>query len=125
MNWLKRNLYLVLGAVAALVLLGLAGFYLYQQKQKERQVTGALEGQITEWKRLTNRKPSANEENIEAAKKEQSRLSELLRTNREYLCADGHVHEHGQRDLQDAVGDDHLRSGTTRIAAWGFVAAAV
>jgi hypothetical protein len=84
MNWLKRNLFLVLGGVVALVFLGLAGFYLYQQKQKESQVTAALEGQITEWKRLTNRKPSANEENIEAAKKEQSRLKDLVRANREY-----------------------------------------
>jgi hypothetical protein len=85
MNWLKRNLFLVLGALAALVLLGLAGFYLYQQKQKETQVTAALEAQITEWKRLTNRKPSANEENIEAAKKAQAALAELLKTNREYF----------------------------------------
>jgi hypothetical protein len=85
MNWLKRNLFLVMGGVAALVFLGLAGFYLYQQKQKESQVTTALEGQITEWKRLTSRNPSANEENIEAAKKEQTRLSELLRGNREFF----------------------------------------
>jgi type II secretory pathway pseudopilin PulG len=84
MNWLKRNLYLVLGALAALVLLGLTGFYLYQQRQKEREVTSALDAQINEWKRLTSRNPSANEENIEAAKKEQERLSELLRTNREF-----------------------------------------
>ena len=85
MNWLKRNLFLVMGGVAALVFLGLAGFYLYQQKQKESQVTAALEGQITEWKRLTSRDPSANEENIEAAKKEQTRLGELLRSNREFF----------------------------------------
>jgi hypothetical protein len=85
MNWLKRNIPLVLGTVAALVFLGLAGFYLYQQKQKEGQVTAALEAQIAEWKRLTNRKPSANEENIESAKKEQARLAELLRSNREYF----------------------------------------
>jgi hypothetical protein len=85
MNWVKRNLSLVLGGVAALVLLGLAGFYLYQQKQKESQVTAALEAQIAEWKRLTSRKPSANEENIEAAKKEQVVLAELLKTNREYF----------------------------------------
>lgn len=84
MNWLKRNLFLVLGGVVALVFLGLAGFYLYQQKQKESQVTAALEAQITEWKRLTNRKPSANEENIEAARKEQARLKDLVRANREY-----------------------------------------
>jgi type II secretory pathway pseudopilin PulG len=84
MNWLKRNLYLVLGALAALVLLGLTGFYLYQQRQKEREVTSALDAQINEWKRLTSRNPSANEENIEAAKKEQERLSELLQTNREF-----------------------------------------
>ncbi len=84
MNWLKRNLFLVIGGVAALLLLGLAGYYLYQQKQKEDRVTAALEAQITEWKRLTSRKPSANEENIAAAKKEQARLAELLRSNREF-----------------------------------------
>jgi type II secretory pathway pseudopilin PulG len=85
MNWLKRNLYLVLGVLAALVLLGLTGFYLFQQRQKEQQVTAALEAQIAEWKRLTNRKPSANEENIEAARKEQARLTALLQTNGEYF----------------------------------------
>jgi hypothetical protein len=86
MNWLKRNLYLVLSAAAALVLLGLTGFYLYSQRQKERAVTTELEGQISEWKRLTSRKPSANEENIAAAKKEQERLTGLLKTNREFFA---------------------------------------
>lgn len=84
MNWLKRNLSLVVGALVALILLGLTGFYLFSQRQKERAVTTQLEAQIAEWKRLTSRKPSASEENIEAARKEQQRLTELLQTNRQF-----------------------------------------
>lgn len=85
MNWLKRNLLLVLGGVGALVLLGGAGYYLYAQIEKDASVSAQLEAQRNDWRRLTTRNPSATRENIELARKEQTRLTDLLRTTERHF----------------------------------------
>jgi hypothetical protein len=85
MNWLKRNLFLAVGGAVALLLLGLAGFYLYTQHQKEATVSTQLETQINEWRSLTTRTPSVTEENIVAARKEQEKLSAVLATTRRHF----------------------------------------
>jgi hypothetical protein len=89
MNWLKRNVFLVAGIVGALLLLALAGFYLYRQKDQETTVTSQLNAQITEWKRLTTRNPSANETNIVAARRDQKKLADLLQATRKYFVPAG------------------------------------
>ena len=40
MDWIKRNLYFVIGSLAALVLMGLAGYYLYSKWQLNNEVLG-------------------------------------------------------------------------------------
>ena len=35
MAWVKRNLFLLIGGLVALALLGLAGFYLYQRIEED------------------------------------------------------------------------------------------
>jgi hypothetical protein len=87
MNWLKRNLFLVVGCAVTLLLLGLAGFYLYTQIEKESTVSSQLETQMNDWRRLTTRVPSANEENISLARAEQKKLADLFRDTRSYFAS--------------------------------------
>jgi hypothetical protein len=59
MNWLKRNLFLVIGSAVTLLLLGLAGFYLITQIDKESTVSEQLETQMNDWRRLTTASPAS------------------------------------------------------------------
>jgi hypothetical protein len=78
MSWLKRNFFLVIGGVVALALLGVAGFYLFSQKQQADAIAVELNKQIEELKALNLRDPYPNQENIEAVKREQKRAADLL-----------------------------------------------
>jgi hypothetical protein len=86
MNWLKRNLFLVIGSAVTLILLGLAGFYLYTQIEKEAAVSSQLETQRNDWQRLTTRAPSVNEENILLARAEQQKLANLFRETQRFFA---------------------------------------
>jgi hypothetical protein len=85
MTWLKRNLFLVMGGVLAIALLGGAGFFLWSQKQQADGVTGELEGLITDLQTLTGRDPFPNSGNIDLTKVEQKRLADLLEDCRRYF----------------------------------------
>ena len=87
MSWLKRNLFLVIGGVVALALLGVAGFYLHTQKGQADGVTGELNAQINELQRLQRRDPFPNADNIEAVKREQKRVGELLGEFRKFFVS--------------------------------------
>jgi len=68
MQWIKRNLFLVLGGVVALGLLGFAGFYLFAKIQQDQGVTGELDSATQKLETLAKRDPYPNPENIAAAK---------------------------------------------------------
>ena len=81
MNWVKQNLGLVIGGVVALALLGLAGWFLFQQVGVERVANQKLDSEIDELKRLISRDPHPGTEevdNIKAVSDEQSRVANLL-----------------------------------------------
>ena len=80
---------LVIGGVVALALLGAAGYYLYAQNQKAGNVDAELQKQIAEFQRLTTRNPSATSENIERAKAEQVRVTELLQEQKAFFAPFG------------------------------------
>lgn len=85
MPWLKRNLALVAAAAVAVVLLGVAGYFLYAKIQKEREATANLQGQTDELNRLMNLTPHPGTEkinNIQAAKDDEKRLQEFLQRAR-------------------------------------------
>jgi hypothetical protein len=86
MNWVKRNLFLVVGGVAALALLGFAIFFLLTRKQAVDEVTAELTSRTEEWKQLVGRDPYPNQENIERAKVEQKKLAEFLDQTRKYFA---------------------------------------
>lgn len=85
MNWVKRNLPLVLGGAVALGLLGFAVFFLLTRKDAVDAVTTELNTRTEEWKQLVARDPYPNQENIEKAKGEQKRLTEFLDQTRKFF----------------------------------------
>src|SRR2546427_7772499 len=85
MNWLKRNLFLVVGGVVALALLGFAIFFLLTRKNMVDEVTAELNTRTEEWKQLVASDPYPNQENIEKAKGEQKKLAEFLDQTRKFF----------------------------------------
>ncbi len=78
MQWIKRNLYLVVGGVVALGLLGFAGFYLFTKVRQDQAITEELNTATTRLETLARRDPYPNPENITAAKEEGVRLQGFL-----------------------------------------------
>ncbi len=73
MEWIKRNLFFVIGAAVALVLLGLAGWYCYAGYSNNTAEKEKLNAGYEELKRLKGLKPSPGEgkvDNIKLAKEQ-------------------------------------------------------
>lgn len=85
MNWIKKNLFLVIGGLVALALLGVAGWFWYTRKAAVDLVTAELNEQTADFQRLMTRDPHPNQDNIEAARKEQERLTAFLGHARQYF----------------------------------------
>jgi hypothetical protein len=74
MDWIKRNLYFLIGSLVAVALMGLAGWYLYSKWDLNNTLLGQLDGQYAELRRLAEQKPhpgSDKIDNIAAAKEQQ------------------------------------------------------
>jgi hypothetical protein len=77
MDWIKRNLYFLIGSLVAVALMGLAGWYLYSKWDLNNTLLGQLDAQYAELKRLSEQKPhpgSGKVDNIQAAKDQQKEL---------------------------------------------------
>lgn len=85
MNWLKKNLFLAVGGVVALGLLGFAIFFLLTRKAVVDEITEQLNTRTQELKDLVSRDPHPNQENIEAARKEQKKLAAFLQESRKFF----------------------------------------
>jgi len=82
MPWLKKNLWLVVGGVVALGLLGVAGYYLFRNYTAESQVTDQLNQQTKDLDDLAKLNPHPGNEkinNIEEAKKQEKQLEAFLK----------------------------------------------
>lgn len=86
MLWLKRNLLLAGGILLAAVLLGAAGFFLFQQYSRNAEVTEKLTTQADTFRRLNTEDPSVTEENVTAARQEQARLLAALQEARKFFA---------------------------------------
>jgi hypothetical protein len=88
MSWLKRNLFFVIGSLVALILMGLAGWFLYSKWSLNNEVLGKLNSDYEELKRL-NSQPlhpgfgSVN--NIKLAKDQRDQLLEFIKKTRPYF----------------------------------------
>ena len=74
MDWIKRNLYFLIGSLVALALMGLAGWYLYSKWDLNSTLLGQLNEQYETLKQLSKQDPhpgSGSVDNIQAAKEQQ------------------------------------------------------
>lgn len=87
MTWVKRNLPFVIGAAVAVVLLGLAGFFLFTKYSEESQVAEELGGRTSRLQELVTQPvhPGTDKvNNIQATKDEQLRWqNEFLKPARQ------------------------------------------
>jgi len=106
MDWIKRNLYFLIGSLVALALMGLAGWYLYSKWQLNNEILSKLDEQYVELKRLNQQNPhpgSGQVNNIEAAKEQQKELRAFIQKAREYFqpCPPIPVPESGKLTSQE------------------------
>ena len=88
MDWIKRNLYFLIGSLVALALMGLAGWYLYSKWQLNNEILGKLDEQYAKLKRLNKQNPhpgSGKVDNIKAAKEQQQELRAYIQKARQYF----------------------------------------
>jgi hypothetical protein len=88
MDWIKRNLYFLVGSLVALALMGLAGWYLYSKWQLNSEILGKLDEQYAKLVRLNQQNPhpgSGQVDNIKAAKEQQEELRAYIQKAREYF----------------------------------------
>jgi hypothetical protein len=106
MDWIKRNLYFLIGSLVALVLMGLAGWYLYSKWQLNNEVLGKLDEQYAELKRLNEQNPHPGQgevDNIKGAKEQQKEMRAFIQKARQYfqLCPPIPVPESGKLTSQE------------------------
>ena len=88
MAWIKRNLYFVIGSAVAVVLMGLAGFYLYSKWDLNNRILADLDGLYGELNNLNQQNPhpgSVKVDNVKAAKEQRQQLTEYTRKARGLL----------------------------------------
>lgn len=83
MDWIKRNLIFVIGAVVALVLLGAAGWYSWSGYQNNATQKEQINAQYEELKRLTQLKPNPGDgrkvDNIKLAQEQEKEAQQFIR----------------------------------------------
>ena len=74
MLWIKRNLFLAVGGLVAVVLLAGGVYYFISAQQRSKSIEEELEGNKAELNRLQGQVPYPSQSNIEIAKKEAEKL---------------------------------------------------
>ncbi len=106
MDWIKRNLYFLIGGLVALALMGLAGYYLYSKMELNSSKLTELDEAYGKLKRLSEQNPHPGNDkvdNIKAAKEQQQALKAYLQKARERLqkCPPIPVPESGKLTSQE------------------------
>jgi hypothetical protein len=106
MDWIKRNLYFLIGSLVALALMGLAGWYLYSKWQLNNEILGKLDEQYAILKRLYEQNPhpgSDKIDNIKAAKDQRQELRAYIQKSHQYFqrCPPIPVPESGKVTSQE------------------------
>jgi hypothetical protein len=89
MQWIKRNLFFVVGGIIALALMAAAGWFVFHNIQRDQEIQEGEDGlqkQVSEANRLSTAPASPTEENIKTAKEEARRLKEFRSSLRELFA---------------------------------------
>ena len=82
MSWLKRNLFFAIGSLVALILMGLAGWFLYSKWSQNNDVLASLNNDYEELKNLNSKNPhpgSGSINNIQLAKEQRTQLLDFMK----------------------------------------------
>jgi hypothetical protein len=104
MDWIKRNLYFLIGALVAVALMGWAGFYLYSKLNLNNETLNQLNEQYAKLDQLNKQKPhpgSGKVDNIAEAKRQQQQLTDLIRKIRTQFTPIPAIPETPKVDSQD------------------------
>src|SRR5215471_4227918 len=88
MSWLKRNLFFTIGSLIALILMGLAGWFLYSKWSLNNEVLASLNSDYEELKRLNGANPhpgAGNVNNINLAKEQRGQLQTFVANTLPYF----------------------------------------
>lgn len=88
MSWVKRNLYFLISSIAAVVLLGAAGWYGYSQWQRNDKSWETLKGSYDELSQLATQKPNPGNskvDNIELAKQQRGQMMAVIAKMQKYF----------------------------------------
>jgi len=90
MSWIKRNLYFLIGGLAALVLMGLAGFYLFSHYKENSEILVKLNEHYEKLNTLNNQNPHPGNlpkgpDNILAAKQQQEQVRDFIKKTRKFF----------------------------------------
>lgn len=88
MSWIKRNLFFVIGSLVAVILMGLAGWFLYSKYNENNDVLGRLNEDYDQLKTLNSANPHPGAgpiNNIQLAKDQRNQLLALLKKTTPYF----------------------------------------
>jgi len=88
MSWIKRNLFFVIGSLVALILMGLAGWFLYTKWQLNNEVLAKLNDDYAELKNLNSANPhpgAGSVDNIKLAQEQRGQLRDFLKKTQAYF----------------------------------------
>ena len=85
MSWAKRNLYFLISCIAAVVLLGAAGWYCYSEWQGNNQSWEALNQAYSQLNEINNKPITPNKENVEAARNQVKDIETLNNSLHKFL----------------------------------------
>lgn len=85
MQWIQKNLTLVLGGLVGLVLLGGSAFFLWSESAREKEIDAQLEEKRGEWTRLNGLNPFPDDKNIKILRDESARVEVLAKSLRDRI----------------------------------------
>ncbi len=88
MDWIKRNLYFLIGSAVAVALMGAAGWFLYSKWRLNNEIFEKLNQDYAELERLNSKKPhpgSGQVNNIARAKEQEQQLLGFIKQAQKYF----------------------------------------
>lgn len=88
MSWIKRNLFFAIGSLVALILMGLAGWFLYAKWNQNNDVLATLNTDYDQLKNLNSASPhpgSGSVDNIKLAREQRNQLLDFIKKTTPYF----------------------------------------
>ena len=88
MSWIKRNLFFALGSLVALILMGLAGWFLYAKWNENNDVLASLNADYDQLKTLNSANPhpgAGSVNNIQLARDQRNQLLDFIKKTTPYF----------------------------------------